>query len=156
MKIPVLVLLFQGIPENIALVTLAFVIAEISIKWHRIILIGTVLAVCAYILRQLPIPFGIHMIVNLILLFIFLIRQGQGDLSLSLISTISSYLALIILETVCFSLLMPVFGVTPKTLSSNLSIWILIGETHVLVLFGLAFLFNKLYRKRRSIQWISR
>ena len=148
MEITLVALLLQGIPENIALVTLAFVIARIPIKWNRIILIGTVLAVCAYGVRQLPIPFGIHMIANLILLFIFLIRQTKGDLSLSLISSLSSILALAILETVCSSLLMPAFGVTPKTLSPNSGIWILMGEPQVLLLFGLAFLLNKLYIKR--------
>lgn len=148
MKITLIALLLQGIPESIALVTLAFVIAKISIKWNKIILIGSILAICAFFIRQLLFPFGIHMIVNLILLFIFLIRQGGGDLSLSLISSLSSFLALLILETVCSSLLMPVLGLTPKTLSLNSGIGILIGEPQVLLLFGLAFLLNKFYMKR--------
>lgn len=148
MKIPLLNLLFQGIPESIALVTLAFVIAKIPLKWINIITIGTFLAICAYVIRQLPIPFGIHIVVNLILLFIFLLRQGQGDLSLSLISSISSYLSLIIIETVFSPLLMTVFGVTVNTFFSNLFVWILIGEPQVFFLFCLAFILDKFFIKR--------
>lgn len=148
MKISLLTLLLQGIPESVALVTLAFVIAHIPLKWLKIIFIGTLLAVCAYEIRQLPIPFGLHIIINLILLFIFLIREGQTDLSLSLISSIFSYLALIILETVSTSLLIPVFGVSLNMVSKNIGIWILLGEPQVLLLFVLAFVLDKLYIKR--------
>lgn len=82
-KIPLIALLLQGIPEQIAVVTLAFVIARISLKWNKVLLIGIVLAFCAYVIRLFPIPFGIHTILLIFLLFIFLTRLGKKDVSLS-------------------------------------------------------------------------
>jgi len=147
-KVTLIALLLQGIPESIALVTLAFVIAKISIRWDRIILFGTGLAFCMYLVRQLPLPFGLHIIVNIILLFIVLLREGKGDFSLALISSLSSDLSLIILEAACTSLIINIFGVTLSNLSINSGIWILMGEPQVLLLFCLAFLLNKFYLKR--------
>jgi hypothetical protein len=60
MKIPILALIFQGIPEQIAVATLAFVIADIPLVWKRIIFIGIIVAFTSYILRLFPLTFGIH------------------------------------------------------------------------------------------------
>lgn len=145
-----LALLLQGIPEQVAVVTLAFVIARISLKWKKIIVFGTVLALISYVVR-LFIPFGIHTILLIILLFIALTWLGKGDFSLSLIASLLSFLVLAIFEFVCLSLLMPVFGVTPETLFADPNKRILLGEPNVLFLFTSAFLLNKLMQKRGSI-----
>ncbi|MHB8126857.1 MAG: hypothetical protein ACYDEJ_14725 [Desulfitobacteriaceae bacterium] len=147
-NIPLIVLLLQGIPETVAVVTLAFVIARIPLKWNKILLIGSILAFCAYIVRLFPIPFGIHTILQIILLFIALTWLGKGDFSLSLVATLLSFLALVIFELGCISLLMPIFGVTPNTLSTNTKIMIIIAEPQVFLLFISAFLLKKFYLKR--------
>jgi hypothetical protein len=140
-------MLFQGIPEQIAVATLAFVIAKIPFKWNKVILIGIILAFCAYVVRLLPIPFGIHLILLIVVLFIALLWLGKGDFSLSLIASLLSFLALVIFEYVCLSLLMPVFGLTQESLSTDLVKRIIIGELQVILLFITAFLLNKFYKK---------
>ena len=131
------------------MVTLAFVIARIPLKWNKILLIGIVLAITAYVVRLFSVPFGIHSFLLIILLFIALMWQGKGDFSLFLIASILSFLGLAIFEFVCLSLLMPVFGVTPETLFTNPRITIAIGEPTVLLLFLTAFVLNKLIQKKR-------
>ena len=148
-NIPWIALLLQGIPELTAEVTLAFVIARIPLNWKRILLIGIVLAFISYVVRLFPIPFGVHLFVLIILLFIALIWLGKGDFGLSLIASLLSFLALVIFEFVCLSLLMPIFGVTLETLFTNLVIRIAIGEPQVLLTFISAFLLNKLIQKKR-------
>lgn len=146
-QIPLIMLLLQGIPELIAFVALAFVIAGIPLKWKMISLIGIVLAVCSYAVRFFPIPFGIHTILLFILLFLALTILGKGEFSLSLIASLVSILVLVIFEFVCLSLLMPIFGVTPETLSIHPVIRIVIAEPQVLLLSLTAFLL-KITRKR--------
>ena len=149
-NIPLIALLLQGIPELTAIVTLAFVIARIPLKWSKIILLGIALAVCAYVVRLFPIPFGIHTILLLILLFIALSMLGKGEFSLYLIASLLSFLGLVIFEFVCLSLLMPVFGVTPETLSIDPVINIVIREPHVLLLLLFAFLLHRFVKKRMN------
>jgi len=153
-RIPLIALLLQGIPEQTALITLAFVIAGIPLKWSRILLIGISLAFCAYVVRLFPIPFGIHTILLLFILFIILIWLSKGDVALSFIASSSSFLALVIFEFSCMSLFMLIFGFTPEALFDDLVIRIVIGEPHVLLLFISAFLINKLYRAR--VAWTFR
>jgi hypothetical protein len=148
-SIPWISLLLQGIPELTAEVTLAFIIARIPLKWNKILLIGIVLACFSYVVRLFSIPFGVHSFLLIILLFIALTWLGKGDFSLSLLASLLSVLALVIFEFVCLSLLMPVFGVTPETLFTNLVVRTAIGEPQVLLTFISAFLLNKLIQKKR-------
>ncbi|MGI6120399.1 MAG: hypothetical protein ACOYIB_07535, partial [Desulfosporosinus sp.] len=89
-SIPLIALLLQGIPEQIAVATLAFVIAKIPLEWKKVFLIGITLAICAYIVRLFPFPFGVHLILLIILLFIALLWLGKGDFSISLIASLFS------------------------------------------------------------------
>lgn len=150
MKVPFIALILQGIPEEIALVTLAFVIAKIPLEWKKIVPGGVVLAIAAYILRLLPITFGIHTIIILGLLFLFLVKFGKGAFDTSLIASLISVLVLIVTETVCLSLLMPFFGVTPEMLFTNVAVRILITLPQVFLLFIFAFIVTKIRNKRGS------
>ncbi len=148
MKIPFLALILQGIPEQIAIVTLAFVIAKIPLEGKKIIPIGLVIAFSSYFLRLLPITFGIHTIIIMVLLFILLFKVGKSNINTSLIASLISFLTIIIVETICLSLLMPAFGVTSEILFTNTTIRILISLPQVLVLFVLAFILLKIRTRR--------
>jgi len=125
---------------------LAFVISKIHLEWKRIVMFGIILALISYIMRMITIPFGNHTILLIILLFIALTWLGKGDFSLCLLASLVSFLTLAIFEFVCLSLLMPIFGVTPETLFTNLKIRIMITEPQVFLMFCSAFLLNK-YKK---------
>ncbi|NLI91584.1 MAG: hypothetical protein GX434_05080 [Peptococcaceae bacterium] len=152
MKIPLLALIFQGIPEQIAVAALAFSIANITQNWKRIILIGAILAFTSYILRLLPITFGIHTVFIMGLLFVLLILIGKGNINSSLIASLISFLTLIIVETACLTLLMPLFGITSEILFSNTTIRILITLPQVLVIFVLSFIIFRIRARKKHIK----
>lgn len=141
-------LIFQGIPEQIAVVVLAFIIVGIPLKWKKVILIGISLAFISYGVRLFTIPFGSHTLLLIIVLFFALTLLGKGDLSLSLIASLISFLLLVIFEFVGVSLLMRIMGVTPETLFSSPLKRTMVGESNVLLMFLAAFLLNKFMKKR--------
>lgn len=132
----------------VAIVTMAFVIAKIPLDWPKIIPIGTILAFGSYIFRLFPVAFGIHTMFLIVVLLILLIWLGKGDFSLSLIASLLSFLALVVIEFGCLSLLMPFFGVNPEKLFTSLAMRIVITEPQVFLLFISAFLLNKYLQKR--------
>ncbi|WP_243454345.1 hypothetical protein [Desulfosporosinus fructosivorans] len=140
-------LLLQGIPEQIAVVTLACVIAKLPLKLNKVLLIGVVLAFCAYGIRLLPIPFGIHTIILIILLAIFLAGLGEKDIGRSFFISLVTILALAILEYSCMSLLMVLFGFASEALFNNLVLRILVGEPQVLLLFVASLLLKRYFAK---------
>ena len=148
MKIPFIALILQGIPEQIAVATLAFVIANIPLDWKRIVSIGILLAFSSYVLRLFPITFGIHTIVIIGLLFILLIKIGKSNVNSALIASLISFLGLIIIETICISILLPVFGVTSEVLLTNTVVRVLISLPQVLVIFMLTFIVFKIKTRK--------
>lgn len=144
MKIPFLVLVLQGIPEQIGIVTLAFVIAKASLDWGKIISSGVFLAVSAYLLRMLPITFGVHTIVLIGFLFFILFKFAKVNLTTSIVTSIVSFLALIVFETVSLSILMPLFNITHDLFISNVIIRVLITIPQVLLIYLTAYLIKKL------------
>jgi len=146
-KIPLIALILQGIPEQTAVVILAFVIARIPLKWNKILIVSIFLAFCVYVVRLFPIPFGIHTILLLLILFIILTKLSNGDVALSFLASSVSILVLGIFEFCCMSLFILISGFTLKTLFNNIVIWIAVGEIHVFLLYIFAFLLNKIIPK---------
>lgn len=146
---PFISFIFQGIFEQIAVTALAFVIANVELVWTKIVTIGICLAFVAYLVRMLPIPFGIHTIVLIILLFLSLVFWAKGDVAFSFLGSILSFLALIIYELACVSLLIKVFNIDPETLMTHLIPRTLMFEPQVILLFLTAFLAKKILAKKR-------
>ncbi len=151
MKIPLLALIFQGIPEVIAIITLAYVIANVPLVWKKIIPAGILLAFVSYGVRLLPITFGVHTIILIGLTFFILMFLGKSSVNPALIASIISMLAITVAEAVCLSLLMPLFGVTSEILFTNTIIRILISWPQVLVMLILAFVTYK-FKTQREIK----
>ncbi|HBV87444.1 MAG TPA: hypothetical protein DEF42_12500 [Desulfosporosinus sp.] len=128
--------------------TLAFVIAKIPINWKSIFWIGTILALTAYIVRMFPIPFGVHTIVLMFMMSIFLIKICRAEFSISIIASLVSYVTLVLFEIICLSLLMPVLGVTPESFMTDSFVRILITIPQEVLLFCAAFSLRYLYLKR--------
>lgn len=138
MKIPFEVFIFQGIPEQIAVVTLAFVIANLPFQWKKRILIGVVLAFNSYILRLLPITLEIYAVVLMAFLFILLITVGKSKWHSAIIASSLSVLTLIVAEKICLAILMPLFGVTSEILYVDSITRILLTLPQVFLIYNLA------------------
>lgn len=141
-SIPWLALFLQGIPEQIAVVTLASVIAKLPLKWMKIVPMGALLAIIAYAVRSLPLPFGTHTLIILLLLFVFLIKS-KAEISLSLIACLTTILALIIYELVCLTTLTTLFWISNETLGDNQLVRVLVTEPQVVLLFLTAFVIRR-------------
>lgn len=148
MEIPLPSLIFQGIPEQIAIVTLALVIVDIPLKCNKVILTGITLAFIAYILRLFPITFGVHTIILMVLLFIMMIRFYQAPLLISLRAILISFFVLIIVEYICFTLITHFFDISFNLYNSNVTLRILIGLPQVFVIFLLAYIIFRIRKGR--------
>lgn len=106
------------------------------------------MGLCSYFVRLLPIPFGIHTIVYLVLQFLLLTIVGKGELSLSIFASLLSFFALTTFEYIDLTLFMKIFDISAETLISNPVIYMVAGEPQVLFLLISAFLLHKLNVKR--------
>ncbi|ATW24585.1 hypothetical protein [Candidatus Formimonas warabiya] len=146
MKLTLWGLLFQGIPECIALVTLVFVIAKARIDWKKIVLLGVLIGCVFYVLRMLPITFGIHTIVGIGLLIFLLTFLEKIDLVRAIIAVLLGNAFLILAETVCFWGINVIFHLPWDEISNNQFLMTLTGIPQILLIFLAAFVVKRLLR----------
>lgn len=150
MSIPLIALIVQGIPEQIAIVTLSFIIANIPLDWLKIVLIGIALAFIAYLIRLFPITFGLHTLFLIWVQFLILVQLCKLSVLTSLRATLISILTLIVVETICVSMLMSIFHLTLEIFHQDIFIRILISLPQVFLIFLIAFIIFKIRVKRKE------
>ncbi|KJS87709.1 MAG: hypothetical protein JM58_03330 [Peptococcaceae bacterium BICA1-8] len=143
MNISFSVVLLQGIPEQIAVVILALSIARQPFKWREVIFVGIILAITAFMVRLLPITFGVHTVVLIGLLFAYLSFIKKVDLSSAILSSLLSFLVLIVSESLIVPTIMNLFAISREELLTNDFIRILITLPHVLIIFFVALFIKK-------------
>lgn len=148
MEISITTLLLQGIPEMIAVTTLGFIIAKLDLEWKKIILIGCVMGFMAFVIRSLPVTFGVHTIVLLVFIILCLNRFGAPHF-LAIISGVLAFLSLAICETLVSLVLFEAFELSPIIVAHNDFLKIITGIPQVLMIFLLSYLVVK-FRRRET------
>ena len=148
---PLSALIAQGYPEEVALVTLAFVISRSPIKWKIICLSSVVLAFANYILRNYFDPFGIHTIFTIVMIFLILLFFGKCSIVQSIFASLLSMALLIICEVTCVSTLVSIFNISTKELTSDTKVRILVTLPQVIIMFIIGFIIVKYFNKKRYV-----
>jgi hypothetical protein len=74
-KMPLVALIFQGIPECIVYIALGSTLAGAPLRRPKVVAAGVILALVLYFVRSLPLPYGVHTLTGVItawlLIFLF-------------------------------------------------------------------------------------
>lgn len=126
---------FQGIPELVALLFTAFVIANHPVNWKRIVVYGSILAALAWLFRMFQFPFGLHSVFILLLIGYFLRSETKKTFKVSFFSAFIAMFLLLVLE-LGFHLIME------KVLEMKIDMthwsWIFMGWPQIIGLLAIA------------------
>lgn len=144
MQIPFLAWLIQGIPETIASVALIMVISTGKLPWKTVLKIGLIQAVTAYLVRLLPFTPGVHSIVLLSTMSLYLTWLAQVKFPIAVISSFITVALIIIFELgFYYGLSLAGVGSFNELLNSKVWLRILVGYPQILFLFVLVWFFNR-------------
>ena len=141
MELTILQWIFQGIPECLALASLAVVLAGRGLEVKSVLLIGLPYAAAAYLIRLLPLSFGIHFIIFIVLLAALLNVLLKINFIRSLLTALVAAIILAAAEVACINLIISVTGIPFEEVRENLLI--VYGWPHTVVLFLLALAVNR-------------
>ncbi len=150
MEISILQWLFQGIPECLALAALAIVLAGRGFEARNIILIGLLQAVAAYLVRLLPLSFGVHFVMLIVFLAILLNVLLKTRLSRSLLAALGALIILAAAEVAFVSLMYSIVGIPFEEVKQDLVMWIIYGWPHIIFIFLLALAIQRWRKHRRA------
>ncbi len=143
-------LILQGIPETVATAAVVFALLRLGLKWRLIVPIGVAQGLAAYLVRMLPISFGVH---TVLLMFVLmgLVRLATGADMVSIIRAVLIVNIVIpVLELLGTGSLFRLLGVTYADVADKWY-WPLLGWPHVIALYALAFGLDRRNRRRKEV-----
>ncbi|MCR6546251.1 hypothetical protein [Dehalobacterium formicoaceticum] len=149
MEMSVFRLIFYGIPEYIALVALAYAIARINFEWPRIALIGVFLAFTTFLIRLLPITFGVHTLIIVGLFTFYLTVYAKIDVLRSVSTVLITYFMLVFIEAGSRSLTLSLLNLSMDEVKNNDFLIIVTGWPEIFIILGLAYGIKRFIWKER-------
>jgi small-conductance mechanosensitive channel len=142
--------LLQTVPEALAVASLAVALGIGRLTGKSILIIGLPLAVSVYLVRLMPLIFGVHFIIFIVILAALLTVRLKHRFNRCLLTALVACVILAVSETAFLYLMSLITGVTADqvTLDSNFPyyyIW-----PHTVFLFLLALAVNRWHKKRRE------
>lgn len=158
MQIPFLAWLLQGIPETIALVTFIMVLSTQEIHWKKILKVALLQAVTAYIVRLLPFTMGVHTIVLVTTMALYLSWLAKIKFPIAATGSAIAIAILIVFEFLFYyTFILAGFGSFSELIYKNVWIRILVTYPQVIALFGLAwFSYHRKYNISKLFSNISK
>lgn len=104
------------IPESIAMVALGTALIKEKYTWKQISLTGLLIGIIGFILQQLPIKYGVHIPLGIMIFILILNLVLKLNILKSTTAAILSFIAVIVIEALMFILLVKVLGYSEEML----------------------------------------
>jgi len=151
-KIPLLSLILQGIPECIGLIALFYALLKLELMWNKIIPLGVLMGIAAYLIRSLPITPGIHSFILIIIYIVVLRILTRQALTSIFFAVFTGFVILAVAELLFSQLIFLVFDKSSEEVVKHPVIWTLTGLPQVISLFVIALVKNKYNQKTAPIK----
>ncbi|MBC7106949.1 MAG: hypothetical protein H5T97_13540 [Firmicutes bacterium] len=142
-------LLFQGIPETVAITAVVFALLRLDLNWRLILPVGLAEGLAAYLIRLLPIPFGVHTVFLMFVLMGLVRLATREDMVAIVRSVLIVNMIIPVLELLGTGSLFRILGVTYADVAEKWY-WPLLGWPHVIALYLLAFALDRRNRRRKE------
>jgi len=108
-------LIFQSIPEEIILVTLGLALVGEYPRMSLVSVTGTLIAVFSFFFRRLPLDFGVHTLVQIIVFIILLRIITRANFFKGTLAAILGTLALGVIEGISIPIILYITGISFET-----------------------------------------
>jgi len=142
----------QGVPESVGLVAFCLVLAKVRLRWGVILIVGSLLTIAIYLIRSMPVTFGLHTVTGILLTILFIARTTRVSPSTNFIVVFASNALLALMEVIMYELIGKLSNTEVSQLISNNYTWMLIGLPQAVVMIAIALVIAK-YRKPQEGMW---
>ena len=133
--------IFQGWPEMAAVIFTSFAIVGYKPNLRDNICYSLLLVAIIYLFRMLPIPFGLHTLVALIVIVLIIYKVAKASLGSSFFAAFSVIIILTFAETLFQFLFKKIIGNVPI---SQRWLWIMVGWPQIASLAGIGIIIRKI------------
>ncbi|MGI5840129.1 MAG: hypothetical protein ACOX8W_10775 [bacterium] len=116
---PIIAFFVQGIPETIALIIAGLTINQVKFDLKYLYPVVTIYTVSAFFVKQLPFKYGIHTIILIFILAVYLNYWVIKNLLRSLVTSISAFALQALIETMFLWFLVDILNLDLSVIFGN-------------------------------------
>lgn len=132
-----------SIPESAGLIALSLALARVPLRWQTIIPTAIVMSIILYIIRSLPFTFGLHTVVMILLLVVFITKTTTVNPSKNFLAVFTSFAILAVLEHYFLNLFLGFMNIDLQVAMAEKVLWYALGIPHVVVILLLGLLVSR-------------
>lgn len=133
LEISMLELFLRTIPESFLLVFAVYVISGDKIKRNKYIISSCLLAIIVFFVRRLPINYGVHTIINIMMLILVMIKFGKVDIGSSVKGGLIGAVLLSISEGINMLIIQGLFAENVNNILSNAKLKTIYGVPSLVI-----------------------
>lgn len=134
---------FVAIPEATASTIFALTFLKQPLLWKNVLKVGILYATAAFIVHNLPISFGIHIVILINVFAILLANLAKCKLTSTYLVSLINMVILGIAEIFSGPLLMKLLNVTYEVVQNDEWLLVIFVLPQIILLITLAFIFRK-------------
>ncbi len=148
----VLLFCLQGIPEVSGIIACSLALARVKLRWGLILVFAGVLVMVTYMIRHMPVTFGLHTVAGILLIVLFIVLFTRVPPSTSFIVVFITYAVLALLEVSVYELFGRLLNIESSYFVFNPYTRMLIGLPHSLIMIVIALVIPR-YRRSLEGMW---
>ncbi len=153
LQVPLIVFLVRGIPEGILAFYAIYVFAGKELNWKRIICSGFLIGFVTYLIRCLPINFGVHTILVLLSYAFITIKLHNINIIRAVTFCIIYIVIMFIAEAISYPVAAKLGGTSIADISKDPAMIVLYGSSSLLltlaIVIGVDIIKRKVVSKRK-------
>lgn len=148
LKLSLVELFLRLVPESFILALSIYAFSNTKVQMKKLIVSGVIMTISAYSVRMLPINFGVHTIL-LIMIYILTAVNVNGIYMIKAIRAgLIGYITLSICDFINFFLVVNIMDIPIKKMIENINLKMLLGLPSLVLFFIIIFAFYKVSSKK--------
>ena len=148
----IILFLLQGIPESLGFIACGMALARVKLRWGIILAAALVYTLIIYAIRQLPVTFGLHTAVGILLVAVFIAKATRVKPSISFVCAFASCSVLALVEVLGYEMAEKLLHTDINNIISDELMWRMVSFPQAVLLIIIALLIAK-YRKPLEGMW---
>lgn len=146
-----LLILIQGTIEVSGLMALSLALAKAPVLWGRVIPVAILVTILIWLIRLLPVTFGLHMIVAMLIYIFFIVRTTHNTIPKAFVVVLASMTILAFLEMSINGIYFTLTKTTPEQVIANDLLWKLLGLPQGIILILLSLLVIRIIKPAQGM-----
>ncbi len=142
----------QGILETMGIMACSLALARVTLRWGVILAFAGILVTVIYMIRHMPVTFGLHTVAAILLCALLIVRFTMVPPSTSFIAVFASISVMALLEVSVYELFELLLNIEYRHFVFSQYTRKLIGLPHALIMIVIALVIS-MYRKPLEGMW---